>query len=70
MEPKGVGQNDDAALVTRVRRGDTRAFGAIVERYHAALLSVGRAYSRNSSDDADDAVQNALLLAFVHLGQL
>ena len=62
-------ENTDAALVARVRRGDKEAFGDIVNRYYAALLGVGRSYSR-ARYDADDAVQNAFLLAYLHLHQL
>ena len=62
------GENSDAALVTRIQHGDKQAFGAVVSRYYAALLSIGRSYSR-TRDDADDAVQNALLLAYLHLHQ-
>ncbi|MES2464194.1 MAG: sigma-70 family RNA polymerase sigma factor, partial [Armatimonadota bacterium] len=64
-------KSSDFELVDQVRQGDRRAFGDIVTRYHAPLLGVARAYSRNrDADDADDAVQNALVLAFLHLGQL
>jgi RNA polymerase sigma factor (sigma-70 family) len=59
----------DANLVRRVRAGDTEAFGLILRRYYSVLLAVARAYC-NSRDDADDAVQNAWVLAYVHLGQL
>jgi RNA polymerase sigma-70 factor (ECF subfamily) len=53
----------DAALVRRTHAGDTRAFGALVERYmrrayYAALGLVG------SSDDALDLSQEAFVRAF------
>ena len=62
-------RSSDRCLMEPMRQGDKAAFGAIVERYYAALMGVARAYSRNG-DDAADAVQNALILAYVHLGQL
>lgn len=67
--PSSSSSSSDANLVRRVRAGETEAFGLIVLRYHSALLRVARAYS-NDADDAADAVQNAWLLAYLHLGQL
>ena len=59
----------DFSLVNRVRAGDAGAFGRIVERYQGALTTVARA-SLGSVDDAADAVQDALVLAYLHLNQL
>ena len=61
--------NSDDALVTQARAGDKNAFGKIAYRYQNALLCVARSICRSASD-AEDAVQDALLLAYLHLGQL
>ncbi len=64
-----MNNNDDAHLVRRVWAGEKEAFEMIVYRYEGALQATARAYCDNA-DDAADAVQNALLLAYRHLGQL
>ena len=53
----------DADLVTRARQGDAAAFGELVDRhrtavYRAALAALG------SHEDAEDAAQDAFLLAY------
>jgi RNA polymerase sigma-70 factor (ECF subfamily) len=57
---------DDAELVARARQGDSAAFGALVDRhrtavYRAALAALG------SHADAEDAAQDAFLLAYRRL---
>jgi RNA polymerase sigma-70 factor (ECF subfamily) len=57
----------DVDLVARARQGDPAAFGELVERhrvavYRAALAALG------SHADAEDAAQDAFLLAFRRLG--
>ncbi|HXQ28815.1 MAG TPA: RNA polymerase sigma factor [Gemmatimonadales bacterium] len=54
----------DAELVARVLTGDRNAFGALVGRYAASVRRVARAIL-GDPDDADDAVQDALLKALV-----
>ncbi len=59
----------DVDLVARARQGDPAAFGELVERhrmavYRAALAALG------SHADAEDAAQDAFLVAFRRLGQL
>jgi RNA polymerase sigma-70 factor (ECF subfamily) len=58
----------DAELVARALRDDGDAFGVLVMRYAGAARRVARAVLRDP-DDADDAVQDALLKAFVKLRQ-
>jgi len=58
---------DDADLVVRARQGDSAAFGELVDRhrtavYRAALAALG------SHAEAEDAAQDAFLLAFRRLG--
>lgn len=57
----------DADLVARARQGDSAAFGELVDRhrvavYRAALAALG------SHADAEDAAQDAFLVAFRRLG--
>ncbi len=59
----------DLRLVERLRAGEGAAFGTVVARYQRALLGVARAYLGNP-EDAADAVQDALVLAYLHLAQL
>lgn len=58
----------DAALVNSLRAGDTRAFEILVKRHQALLFKVAMKITRNR-EDAEDAVQDALLNAFRHLAQ-
>jgi RNA polymerase sigma-70 factor (ECF subfamily) len=59
---------DEAALVGLARAGDRAAFGVLVERYAGVARRVARAVL-GDPDDADDAAQDALLLALVKLRQ-
>jgi RNA polymerase sigma-70 factor (ECF subfamily) len=50
----------DATLLEALRAGDERAFLALAERYHAAMLRVARLHVRSLAS-AEDAVQEAWL---------
>ena len=52
----------DGLLVSRVRRGDSRAFDRLVRRHLRAAHAVARAKLDNP-DDADDVVQDAFIKA-------
>jgi len=57
----------DADLIARARQGDAAAFGELVDRhktavYRAALAALG------SPADAEDAAQDAFVIAFQRLG--
>lgn len=54
-------------LATRATRGDESAFGEIVARVHPLVLRWALSFA-TSRDDADDIVQDSLVLAFRHLG--
>lgn len=56
----------DAHLLARARRGDTLAFGQLVQRHHSSVHRAARALL-GSTADADDAVQETWLHAYRHL---
>ena len=58
----------DAALVRRVLAGDAEAFGALVAHHHARCLRLA-VHLVDDRADAEDAVQEALLRAYRHLGR-
>jgi RNA polymerase sigma-70 factor (ECF subfamily) len=59
----------DADLVDRVRRGETRAYGTLVERYERAVLAAVLAVLRNLHS-AQDVVQDVLVAGFTRLHSL
>jgi RNA polymerase sigma-70 factor (ECF subfamily) len=58
---------DDVELVGRVARGDHGAFEALMRRHNARLFRVARAILRNDGE-AEDALQDAYLDAYRHIG--
>jgi RNA polymerase sigma-70 factor (ECF subfamily) len=58
----------DDELVARVRRGETALYEHIMRRYNARLFRAARAILRNDAE-AEDAVQQAYISAYEHLGQ-
>ena len=54
---------EDAELARKAARGDSDAFGELVERYGLAARRAARAILRDD-DDADDAVQEGVLAAW------
>lgn len=58
----------DARLVERTREGDPRAFEALVKRYLRAAYAVALA-SLGSPQDAEDASQDAFIIALERLDQ-
>jgi RNA polymerase sigma-70 factor (ECF subfamily) len=59
---------DEAALVARMQGGDADAFEVCVRAYCSQLILVARRILRND-EDANDAVQDALLSAFKGIAQ-
>jgi RNA polymerase sigma-70 factor (ECF subfamily) len=59
--------SDDAELVRRARARDSAAFRTIMERHNRRLYRIARSILRNDSE-AEDAVQEAYVNAFTHLG--
>jgi RNA polymerase sigma-70 factor, ECF subfamily len=56
----------DADLVARARRGDSAAFGELVDRHRTAVYRAALA-ATGSHADADDVAQDAFVLAFRRL---
>jgi len=56
----------DKRLVDAAKAGDQRAFGVLCENYTQQLLRATRRVTRNR-EDAEDAVQDAMLNAFLHI---
>ncbi len=56
--------DDDAALVARVRAGDPTAFAAIHARYRQPLQAFAAAQLGSRRDEAEDVVQDAFVRAY------
>jgi len=59
---------DDADLVDRAQRGDSSAFGELVDRHRVAVYRAAMAVLR-SRDEAEDAAQDAFVAAYRHLSR-
>jgi RNA polymerase sigma factor (sigma-70 family) len=59
-------ESAEKSLVEAAKGGHSAAFGTLCERYAQQLLRAAHRITR-SREDAEDAVQDALLSAFVHL---
>jgi len=59
-------EGTEAGLLEAAKNGQSSAFGALCERYGRQLVHTAHRITR-SREDAEDAVQDALLRAFVHL---
>ncbi len=66
MSAPGPGTSLDAHLVLRAQDGDTAAFEQIVERHHGRLFRTAFMVVGNRPD-AEDTVQNTLILAWRRL---
>ena len=58
----------DAELAMRLRRGDAAAFRTLMQPYNQRLFRMARGVLGDSAD-AEDAVQEAYVLAFTHIDQ-
>jgi RNA polymerase sigma-70 factor (ECF subfamily) len=68
VQPDTLDDYDDRRLAEAFQQGDEEAFGRIVVAYYPYLLSQARRRLR-SRGDAEDAVQEALLRAYLALGR-
>jgi RNA polymerase sigma-70 factor (ECF subfamily) len=62
-----VEANDEAPLLRRLQAGEDAAYAELVTRYAPRLLATARRFLRQE-DDAQDAVQDAMLSAFRAIG--
>jgi len=60
------GEESDAALVARARRGDQSAYRALLDRNRASVLRLARSYT-GSDSDAHDLAQETFIAAFAAL---
>jgi RNA polymerase sigma-70 factor (ECF subfamily) len=60
--------SDDLDLVHATQRGDVSAFQQLVARYDGKLLRIAQNVTHNR-EDSEDAVQEAFLKAYQHLGE-
>src|ERR1700682_1750966 len=60
--------SDDLDLVHASKNGDVAAFEQLVKRYDRKLFRIAQHVTYNR-EDAEDAVQEAFLKAFQHLGE-
>ena len=60
--------SDDLDLVHASKNGDVAAFEELVKRYDRKLLRIAQHVTHNR-EDSEDAVQEAFLKAFQHLGE-
>ena len=60
--------SDDLDLVHASKNGDVAAFEQLVKRYDRKLLRLAQHVTHNR-EDSEDAVQEAFLKAFQHLGE-
>jgi RNA polymerase sigma-70 factor (ECF subfamily) len=59
---------DETELIQRARRGDRKAFGALVERYQRRVVGVALAVVHNQ-DDALELAQETFVRAYENLGK-
>jgi RNA polymerase sigma-70 factor (ECF subfamily) len=66
--PSQVVKEDEPALVASAKAGDLTAFETLVGRYERKIFRLTQNITQNK-EDAEDAMQEAFLKAFEHLGE-
>jgi RNA polymerase sigma-70 factor (ECF subfamily) len=66
--PSQVVKDDESALVAVAKSGDISAFETLVSRYDRKIFRLTQNITQNR-EDAEDAMQEAFLKAFEHLGE-
>lgn len=61
--PGSIPEREERALIERAQRGDTAAFGVLVQRYLERVYRVAHAIVRNA-DEAADIAQDTFVRAF------
>lgn len=64
-----LNKQDDSVLVERAQGGDREAFGELVRRHRAKVYGYARSITKEQFT-AEDIVQDAMIRAFLNLGQL
>jgi RNA polymerase sigma-70 factor (ECF subfamily) len=65
--PSTIVRDDEAALVAAAKAGDNNAFDELVTRYERKIFRLAMNITQNQAE-AEDAMQDAFLKAFQHLG--
>jgi len=65
--PSKVVKDDESALVAAAKAGDVSAFETLVGRYERKIFRLTQNITQNR-EDAEDAMQEAFLKAYEHLG--
>jgi RNA polymerase sigma-70 factor (ECF subfamily) len=66
LRTPGRQDGDEAELIERSRKGDSEAFGVLVERYQRRVIGVALAVVHNQ-DDAVELAQETFIRAFENL---
>jgi RNA polymerase sigma-70 factor, ECF subfamily len=66
--PSTVVKDDESALVAAAKAGDISAFETLVGRYERKIFRLAMNITQNR-EDAEDAMQEAFLKAYEHLGE-
>jgi RNA polymerase sigma-70 factor, ECF subfamily len=66
--PSKIVKSDEAVLVSAAKNGDTSAFEELVNRYERKIFRIAKNITGNQVD-AEDAMQDAFLKAYTHLGE-
>jgi RNA polymerase sigma factor (sigma-70 family) len=66
--PVSLADDDELAIVRRIVMGDRSAFALLMQRYNRRLYRLARATLRDDAE-AEDALQEAYLLAYRCIGQ-
>ena len=65
--PSSIAREDEHLLVAAAKKGDTAAFEELVNRYESKIFRLTKNITGNR-EDAEDAMQDAFLKAYAHLG--
>src|SRR6204780_5573923 len=66
--PPTVVKDDEGSLVAAAKAGDITAFETLVGRYERKIFRLAQNITQNK-EDAEDAMQEAFLKAYEHLGE-
>ena len=65
--PSKIARDDEPLLIAAAKRGEAHAFEELVSRYEGKIFRLTMNITRNH-EDAEDAMQDAFLKAYSHLG--